>query len=61
MMLAVPVLGAVTWFGGMDATADLHVIAVNVLMILALGHAAMASFHQYVLRDGLLGRMMRAR
>ncbi len=61
LMLAVPMLGAVTWFGGMDATADLHVIAVNVLMILALGHAAMAIFHQYVLRDGLLGRMMRAR
>ena len=61
LMLAVPVLGAATWFGGIDATADLHVIAVNVLMILALGHAAMAIFHQYVLRDGLLLRMLRAR
>lgn len=61
LMLAVPVLGAATWFGGMDATADPHVIAVNVLMILALGHAAMAIFHQYVLRDGLLARMLRAR
>ena len=61
LLLAVPVLGAATWFGGIDATADLHVIAVNVLMILALGHAAMAIFHQYVLRDGLLVRMLRAR
>jgi cytochrome b561 len=29
-------------------------------MIVALGHAAMALFHQYVLKDGLLRRMMRA-
>jgi cytochrome b561 len=61
LMLAVPAFGAVTWFGGVEATADLHVITMNVLMILALGHAAMAIFHQYVLRDGLLVRMMRAR
>lgn len=57
LMLAVPTLGAVTWFGGIDATADVHVLAVNALMILAMGHAAMAIFHHYVLRDGLLGKM----
>jgi len=33
----------------------------NAMMILALGHAAMALFHQYVLKDGLLLKMMRAR
>lgn len=61
LMLAVPALGAITWFGGIDATADAHVLAVNVLLVLVLGHAAMAIFHQYVLRDGLLLRMLRAR
>lgn len=61
LMLVVPLLGAVTWFGGLEATADLHVLAVNALMILALGHAAMAMVHQFVFKDGLLIRMVRTR
>jgi cytochrome b561 len=61
LMFAVPALGAISWFGGIDATAGLHVIAMNVMMILVLGHAAMALFHQYVVRDGLLLKMMRPR
>ncbi len=61
LMIAVPALGAITWFRSMEATADLHVYAMNAMMILALGHAAMALFHQYVLKDGLLLKMMRAR
>jgi cytochrome b561 len=61
LMLVVPALGAVTWFGGVEATADLHVLAMNALMILALGHAAMAMVHQFVFKDGLLLRITRAR
>ncbi len=61
LMLVVPALGAITWFGGIEATADLHVLTMNVLMILALGHAAMAMVHQFVFKDGLLLRMMRTR
>jgi cytochrome b561 len=61
LMVAVPALGAISWFGGIDATAGLHVIVMNVMMILVLGHAAMALFHQYVLRDGLLIKMLRPR
>lgn len=61
LMIAVPALGAITWFGMIDATADLHVITMNVMMILALGHAAVAIFHQLVLKDGLLMKMVRAR
>lgn len=59
LMIAVPALGAITWFGGIDATADLHVLAMNLMMVLILGHAAMALFHHYVLKDGLLHRMTR--
>ena len=58
LMLAVPVLGAVTWYGGLEATANLHVLAMNAMMLLVLAHAAAALFHQYVLKDGLLRRMM---
>lgn len=61
LMLAVPALGAITWFGGIEATADLHVLVVNVLMLAALGHAAMSLFHHFVLKDGLLHRMVRVR
>ena len=61
LMFAVPALGAITWFGGVEATADLHVIAMNVMMILVLGHAAMALYHQYIVKDGLLLKMMRPR
>ena len=61
LMIAVPALGAITWFGGIDATADFHVLAMNAMMLLALGHAAMALLHQFVLKDGLLVRMLRAR
>ena len=44
--------GAVTGF-----TPRLHVWA----GVAVLGHAAMALFHHYVLKDGLLLKMMRAR
>ena len=37
-----------------------HELAANALLIVALGHAGIALFHQYVLRDGLLRRMMPA-
>lgn len=60
LMIAVPALGAITWFGGIDATADLHVLAMNVMMALFLAHAAAALFHQYVLKDRVLLRMMRS-
>jgi cytochrome b561 len=40
---------------------DLHALSANAIMILAGLHAAAALFHQYVLRDGLLARMLPAR
>lgn len=58
LMLAVPALGAITWFGMTDSTGDLHVLVMNVLMVVILGHAAMAIFHHYVLKDGLLAKMI---
>jgi cytochrome b561 len=57
LMLAVPLLGAITWFGMTDTTGDLHVLVMNALMVVILGHAGMAIFHHYVLKDGLLRKM----
>lgn len=60
LMLAVPVLGAITWFGRFDPTGEPHALAANLLMGLAALHALAAIFHHYVLKDGLIRRMMRA-
>ena len=57
MMLAVPLLGIAAWFVGIDQAADLHVLVMNAMMILILGHSGVAILHQFVLRDGLLNRM----
>jgi cytochrome b561 len=57
LMLAVPLLGMAAWFLGIDQAADLHVLVMNAMMLLILGHAGVAIFHHFVLRDGLLSRM----
>lgn len=61
MLFAVPLGGALVWFGGVTALGDGHALAGNVLMLLAAGHALMALWHHYVRRDALLLRMMRPR
>lgn len=57
LMIAVPALGVTAWFLGVDQAADLHVLVMNAMMVLILGHAGMAIFHHYVLKDGLLRKM----
>jgi cytochrome b561 len=60
LMIAVPALGAISWYGGVEATAEFHEIAAQALIVVALIHALAALFHQYVLKDRLLLRMMKA-
>ena len=59
LMIAVPLGGIATFFLGIDV-GEVHGLAANVLMLIVLGHALMALYHQYVLKDGLLRRMMKA-
>lgn len=59
LMIAVPLGGISTFFLGLDV-GEIHGLAANVLMLVVLGHALMALYHQYVLKDGLLRRMMKA-
>ena len=59
LMIAVPLGGISVWFLGLKV-GGIHGLAANILMLVVLGHALMALFHQYVLKDGLLRRMMRA-
>lgn len=59
LMIAVPLGGISIWFGGMDNGA-VHGLFANVLMVVVLGHVLMALYHHYVVKDGLIRRMMRA-
>ena len=61
LLLAVPVGGAVAWFGLNEDVGDIHGAAANALMILAGLHALVALGHHFVLKDGVLMRMLRAR
>jgi cytochrome b561 len=58
LMIAVPLGGVSIWFLGMD-NGDIHGLFANVLLIVAFGHAVMSLYHHYVLKDGLIRRMMR--
>lgn len=59
LMFLVPLAGGITWFGRVEALGDLHALLANALLIVAGGHALMAIYHQFVIRDGLLTRMTR--
>lgn len=58
LAVLVPALGAATWFGGFRDMSGFHELTAKALMIAALGHAAMAIFHQFVKKDGTLLRMI---
>lgn len=59
LILLMPVAGMVAWFGGQELAGGPHELMANLLIILAAGHAAAALFHQFVLKDGTLRRMVR--
>lgn len=58
LMIAVPLGGAMVWLFGLDV-GEIHGAAANLLMLVVLGHSLMALHHHYILKDGLLRRMMR--
>jgi cytochrome b561 len=58
LMFLVPVFGATAWYLGIHIMGDVHEIAMNIMMTLVLLHAAAALFHQYVLKDGTLLKML---
>ena len=59
LMIAVPLGGISVFFLGLDV-GEVHGLAANVLMLVVLGHVLMTLYHQYVVKDGLLRRMMKA-
>jgi cytochrome b561 len=59
LILLVPALGALAWFGAIDAVAEPHAVLANLMLILALLHALGGFYHHLVLKDGILRRMLR--
>lgn len=59
LMFLAPAMGAVTWYLKIRAVGDPHALVANALMIVALGHALIALYHHYFLKDATLRRMTR--
>ena len=59
LMVLVPMSGIIGWYGGIDWAIEAHEAIFNALLLLTLLHAAAALFHHYVLKDGLMTRMIR--
>ena len=58
LLILVPALGAATWYGHFEDLGEVHELAGNLLMIVAVGHLLMALVHQALWSDGTLGRMV---
>ena len=58
LMFVVPISGMVAFTGLNPGVAAIHGVLVNLLILLALGHASVALYHHYFMKDGLLKRMM---
>ncbi len=60
LIILIPATGIGAWFGGFNLAGEVHEVLFNALMALVVLHVAGALYHQYVLKDGLIRRMMRA-
>lgn len=60
LLIAIPASGLAAWLGLSRDVGELHETLFSLLFVLTGLHVLAALYHQYVLRDGLLRRMMRA-
>ena len=59
-LLLSPLSGAAAWFGQVEMAANAHVALKFVLLAFVALHVAGALYHQFILKNGLIKRMMRA-
>ena len=59
LILALPLAGMAAWFLRFEDAGDVHEALWTALWIVALIHIAAALYHQFVLKDGLIRRMIR--
>lgn len=60
VLIGLVVSGGVAWFGGVGPAAGAHNLLKTLLMLLVGLHVAAALMHQFVLRSGVMARMLRA-
>lgn len=60
LLFAVPAAGMAAWFGGVGLAAEAHEVMFNLLFALVLAHVGAALIHQFVFKDHLIARMMKA-
>ncbi|MBL4928572.1 cytochrome b [Fuscibacter oryzae] len=60
VMIALPLSGMAAWFGGIEDAGDVHQLFKMAAIALVVLHVVAALYHQYVVKDGLIRRMMRA-
>ncbi len=60
LMFILPITGLATWFGENETADFIHTTLKLPLLVLVLLHFAAALFQQFVLRTGLINRMLRA-
>lgn len=60
VMVGLPVTGLLAWYGQITTMGDLHLLAKTAFIGLVALHVAGAAYNQWVLRNGLIGRMMRS-
>jgi cytochrome b561 len=59
LLLLLPITGAVAWFLGVRAAADVHALLTNLLLAAIVFHVAGALFQHFVRRSQVLMRMFR--
>lgn len=60
LLFLVPLSGFVAWNFGVDAAAEVHGSLFFLALLLIVLHIIGAIYHQYILKDGLIRRMMKA-
>jgi cytochrome b561 len=58
LMFAVPSSGFLAFNGLSRDLGEVHEVLTNLLMLLAFGHALLAFYHHYILKGGILSRMI---
>ena len=61
VLVLMPISGMVAWFGGIEDAGEVHELLFGALFALVALHTVAALFHHYILKDGLIWRMVRAR
>lgn len=59
IILLMPLTGALAWFGGVEAAAEIHESGMLLILILLLLHVAGALYQHFVLKTDVMRRMLR--